>query len=151
MGMGNQHGVDPSQSILWEPLDSGCLEVFANVDDNGPALLKSALGCNSEIKTNFISPSFPSMRITVEVFLRMFFFPSGLRVDKHVLQGAALSGAVRHDTFGKLPEVPVPKKMNSTPGAGGGRGGEWSASGMQWSQWMKRICGLKARYKLSRN
>jgi len=38
MGMGNQHGVDPSQPILWEPLDSGCLEVFANVDNNGPEI-----------------------------------------------------------------------------------------------------------------
>jgi hypothetical protein len=38
MGMGNQHGVDPSQSILWEPLDSGCLEVFANVDNDGPEI-----------------------------------------------------------------------------------------------------------------
>jgi hypothetical protein len=29
------------------------------------------------------------------------------------LQGASLSGAVRQDTFGKLPDVPVPKKINS--------------------------------------
>jgi hypothetical protein len=72
------------------------------------------------------------MRITVEVFLRMFFFPSGFRVDKHVLQGVALSGAVRQDTFGKLPEVPVPKKINSIPGAGGARG-ELSVPGMQWN------------------
>jgi hypothetical protein len=36
MAMGNQHGVDLSQSILWEPLDGGRLEVFANVDNNGP-------------------------------------------------------------------------------------------------------------------
>jgi len=53
-------------------------------------------------------------------------------VDRHVLHGVALSGAVRQDTFGKLPEVPVPKKMNSIPGAGGARGGELSVSGMQW-------------------
>jgi hypothetical protein len=106
------------------------------------ALLKSALGRYGG-KTNLIFPSFPSMRITVEVFLRMFFFPSGFRVDRHVLQGVALSGAVRQDTFGKLPEVPVPKNMNSIPGAGGARGGELSVSGMQWNtrntQWMKRI------------
>jgi hypothetical protein len=36
MGMGDQHGVDPSQSILWEPLNSGRLEIFAHVDNNGP-------------------------------------------------------------------------------------------------------------------
>jgi hypothetical protein len=52
-------------------------------------------------------------------------------VDKHVLQGVAVSGAVRQDTFGKLPEVPVPKKMNSITGAGGARGGELSVSGIQ--------------------
>ena len=46
----------------------------------------------------------------------MFFFPSGFRVERHVLQGGSLSGAVRQDTLGKLPDVPVPKKMNSTPG-----------------------------------
>jgi len=34
------------------------------------------------------------------------------------LQGASLSGAVRQDTFGKLPDVPVPKKMNSIPAVG---------------------------------
>jgi hypothetical protein len=44
----------------------------------------------------------------------MFFFPSGFRVERHVLQGDSLSGAVRQDTLGKLPDVPVPKKMNSS-------------------------------------
>jgi hypothetical protein len=116
------------------------------------ALFKSALGRYSG-KMNLIIPSFPSIRITVEVFLRMFFFPSGFRVDRHVLQGAALSGAVRQDTFGKLPEVPVPKKMNSIPG--GGAGGELSVSGMRWSTRKyptdEENCGLKERYKLSRN
>jgi hypothetical protein len=61
----------------------------------------------------------------------MFFFPSGLKVDRHVLQGVALSCAVRQDTFGKLPDVPVPKKMNSIPGAGGTRSGELSEWGME--------------------
>jgi hypothetical protein len=43
----------------------------------------------------------------------MFFFPSGFKVERHVLQGGSLSGAVRQDTLGKLPDVPVPKKINS--------------------------------------
>ncbi len=136
MCMGNQHGVDPSQSVLWEPLDRGCLEIFADVDNDGPEehplLLKPALGRYSG-RTNLIFPSFPSIRITVDVFLRIFFFPSGLRVERHVLQGVAPSGAVRQDTFGKLPDVPVPKKMNSILGADSGIGGELSESGMQWS------------------
>jgi hypothetical protein len=125
MGMCNQHSVDPSQSILWEPLDSGRLEVLADVDNDGPEVqLNFALGRRGE--TNLFFPSFPSIRITVEVFLLTFFFPSGFKVDRHVLQGEALSCAVRQDTFGKLPDVPVPKKMNSIPGAGGTKSGELS-------------------------
>jgi hypothetical protein len=56
MGMGNQHGVDPSQSILWEPLDSGCLEVFANVDNNRPEIrpfLSPHQGVIVEKRTSF--------------------------------------------------------------------------------------------------
>jgi len=56
--------------------------------------------------------------MTADVFLLMLFFPSGSRVERHVLQGVSPSGAVRQDTLGKLPDVPVPKKMNSIPEAG---------------------------------
>jgi hypothetical protein len=52
-------------------------------------------------------------------------------VERHVLQGVAVSGAVRQDTFGKLPDVPLPKKMSSIPGAGCTRRGELSESGME--------------------
>ena len=38
MSMGNQHGVDFSQPILWEPLDSSCLEILAHINNNGPGL-----------------------------------------------------------------------------------------------------------------
>ena len=47
------------------------------------------------------------------VFLRMFFFPSGKRVDKHVLQGGWSGDAVKHSICGRLEEVPVPRKINS--------------------------------------
>ena len=57
------------------------------------------------------------MRITADVFLLTFFLPSALRVERHVLQTASVSGAVRQETLGKLPDVPVPRKMNSTPEA----------------------------------
>lgn len=57
------------------------------------------------------------MRITADVFLLIFFLPSALRVERHVLQGASLLGAVRQDTLGRLPDVPVPRKMNSIPEA----------------------------------
>jgi hypothetical protein len=62
--------------------------------------------------------------MTADVFLLTFFFPSGFKVERHVLQGASLFGAVRQDTLGKLPDVPVPKKMNSMPGAGRTESGE---------------------------
>ena len=35
MSMADQHGVDLSQSILREPLDSSRLEILAHIDDNG--------------------------------------------------------------------------------------------------------------------
>jgi len=49
------------------------------------------------------------------VFRRMFFLPSGLSVDKHVLHGGLLlsSGSVKHSMCGRLLEVPVPRKMMS--------------------------------------
>ena len=61
-------------------------------------------------------------------------------MDRHVLQGVTPSGAVRQDTFGKLPDVPVPKNMNSIPGVGCTRSGEWSESGMEHEKYptMKR-------------
>lgn len=46
------------------------------------------------------------------------------------MQGLTPSGAVRQDTFGKLPDVPVPKNMSSILGVGCTRSGEWSESGM---------------------
>ena len=59
-----------------------------------------------------------STRTTAEVFLLMFFLPSGVSVERHVWHCSASGGAVRHDTLGTLPEVPVPKKIKSTAGFG---------------------------------
>jgi hypothetical protein len=98
------------------------LEVLADIDDDSPevrrdtALLNDALG-HCGWRTYLFFPSFPSIHTTADVFRLIFFFPSGLRVERHVLQGDSLSGAVRQDTLGKLPDVPVPKKMNSIAGA----------------------------------
>lgn len=44
------------------------------------------------------------------------------------MQGVAPSGAVRQDTLGKLPDVPVPKNMNSIPVVGCTENGELSES-----------------------
>jgi hypothetical protein len=118
MSMANQNGVDMSQSILGKPLDCSRLEILAHINDNGPeqpSLLNRAK--RRAARTYLFFPSFPSMRITADVFLLMFFLPSALRVERHVLQGASVLGAVRQETLGKLPDVPVPRKMNSIPGA----------------------------------
>ena len=38
MSMTDQHGVNVSQSILWEPFNSSRLKILAHIDDNGPEL-----------------------------------------------------------------------------------------------------------------
>jgi hypothetical protein len=67
------------------------------------------------------------------------------------LQGVTPSGAVRQDTFGKLPDVPVPKNMNSILGVGCTRSEEWSVSGMEHENYqrMKKKAVLRACYKPS--
>lgn len=67
-----------------------------------------------KIGTHTFLPSFPSIRIAALVFLRIFFFPSGVNVEVHVLHGISSGPAVRHSMWGKLDEVPVPRKMNSS-------------------------------------
>lgn len=48
----------------------------------------------------------------------MFFFPSGVSVERQVLQGCLLGGAVRQSRVGTEPDVPVPRKMSSISGLG---------------------------------
>lgn len=43
----------------------------------------------------------------------MFFFPSAVSVERQVLQGSLLGGAVRQSKFGIEDDVPVPRKMSS--------------------------------------
>lgn len=45
----------------------------------------------------------------------MFFFPSGVSVERQVLQGL-LGGAVKQPMYGNEDDVPVPRKMNSISG-----------------------------------
>lgn len=54
-----------------------------------------------------------------DVFLRMFLLPSGVNVERHVWHGSISGGAVKHERFGTLPEVPVPKKISSNAGVVG--------------------------------
>jgi hypothetical protein len=53
---------------------------------------------------------------------------------------------VRQDTFGKLPDVPVPKNMSSILGVGCTRSGEWSESGMVLEEYptMKKKSSFKS-------
>lgn len=46
----------------------------------------------------------------------MFLFPSGVSVERHVLQGSLLGGAVKQWMFGIEDDVPVPRKMSSISG-----------------------------------
>lgn len=63
--------------------------------------------------THTVRPSF-AVNLTAQlVFLRIFFLPCGVNVDKHVLHGALPGGAVRQSTCGMLDDVPVPRKMSS--------------------------------------
>ena len=48
-----------------------------------------------------------------DVFRRMFFFPAGVSVLKHVVHGGFSGGAVRQETLGTLPDVPVPRNIIS--------------------------------------
>ena len=61
-----------------------------------------------------------------DVFLLMFFLPSGTSVERHVRHGSCSGGAVKHEIFGILPELPVPKKTSSN----GGVDLCWYAEGM---------------------
>jgi hypothetical protein len=46
----------------------------------------------------------------------MFLFPSGVSVERQVLQGSLLGGAVKQSKYGNEDDVPVPRKMNSISG-----------------------------------
>ena len=61
-------------------------------------------------------PSAPSTRKIADVFLLIFFLPSGVSVERHVQHGSCSDGAVKHEILGTLPEVPVPKKIRSKRG-----------------------------------
>lgn len=61
-----------------------------------------------------------------DVFLLMFFLPSGVSVERHVRHGSCSGGAVKHEILGTLPEVPVPKNTRLN----GGVGFCWHVEGM---------------------
>jgi hypothetical protein len=66
-----------------------------------------------KLATYTLVPPTLSTRTMADVFLLLFFLPSGFNVERHVWHGSTSGGAVRHETFGTLPDVPVPKKVRS--------------------------------------
>ena len=66
-----------------------------------------------EQTTHTLRPSFAAILKAQLVFLRAFFFPCGVNVDRHALHCGLPGRAVRQSTCGMLEEVPVPRKMSS--------------------------------------
>lgn len=120
--MGQQNGVYPPQTILGKPFHCGSLEVLANIDDNRPVAQYASQSVDvlrkDDLATHHFRPSLPSMRARAEVFLLMFFFPSGLSVDRQVRHGLRSGGAVKQSRWGSEDDVPVPRKMNSMSAVG---------------------------------
>jgi hypothetical protein len=123
MAVGKQHSIDAAQPILGKPFECGSLEVLSRIDKNCPEKMKindnqPLMETMSEPKlaTYTFFPPTPSTRTIADVFLLMFFLPSGVSVERHVWHGSSSGGAVRHEMFGTLPEVPVPKKIRSNAG-----------------------------------
>ena len=75
----------------------------ADASDSG------GIGLSYQIRRQDGRPEGDSMRLT-----RLFFLPSGLSVDRHVRQGFMEGGRVKQSTCGRVEEVPVPRRMNST-------------------------------------
>lgn len=64
--------------------------------------------------THVFFPSLPAVtRTTADVLRLMFFFPSGVSVERQVLQGSLLGGEVKQSKDGIEDDVPVPRKMSS--------------------------------------
>lgn len=65
--------------------------------------------CTSSAVSAMCKPRAAVQRITL-----MFFFPSGVSVERQVRHGFELGGAVKQSTCGIVDDVPVPKKISST-------------------------------------
>lgn len=115
--MSNEYTVNLSQSIFWKPFYRGGLEVLAHVYYQRPVLnivTIIRLTNAQQRNTRVFFPSFPAVtRTTADVFRLMFFFPSGVSVERQVLQGSLLGGAVKQSKDGIEDDVPVPRKMSS--------------------------------------
>ena len=66
-----------------------------------------------------LCPFLSSIRSIAEVLRRIFFFPSGVSVERQVRHVLPPGGDVMHAMSGTLEEVPVPRKINSIPSTAG--------------------------------
>lgn len=142
MVMSQQYSVYPPQPILREPLQRSPPEVLSHIDHDRPTSPTTpqkrisvhspspALGIrisSSKRVTHRFTPPRSTIRNAADVFLLIFFFPSGVpsSVDKHVRHGFSSlflfsgteSEGVRQERWGTLPEAPVPRKMSSMSGS----------------------------------
>ena len=133
MAVGEQHSVDTAQPVLRKPFKRGSLEILSRIDKNCPETMKindnqppDRSDGRAKFPTYTFFPSVPSTRTMADVFLLIFFLPSGVSVERHVRHGSCSGGAVRHEMLGRLLEVPVPKKIRSNTGVDS----RWHTAGM---------------------
>ena len=122
MSVSNQDRVDFPQAVFWEPFYCSCLEVFPDVDHNCSIskesevhILSATLKQRNDERNYTLCPFLSSIRSTAEVLRRIFFFPSGVSVERQVRHILPPGGDVMHAMSGTLEEVPVPRKINSIP------------------------------------
>lgn len=114
MGVREEKRIDLAQLKRRKPLDCRRLESLAAVDENRSAeSLERYIRYDILKRAHLGAPSGPGIRIIADVFRRIFFFPAGVSVLKHVLHSGSSGGAVMQEMSGMLPDVPVPRNMSS--------------------------------------
>ena len=136
MCVSDQHCVYTPQPVLREPFHSSALETLADINDDGPG---GAASNEQQCGRHPVGRRTSSRHRSRELGGRqmcsairqrkarndvqrigrgqrtlMFFLPSGRSVEIQVRHCLASGGAVRQSTWGRLDEVPVPRKMSST-------------------------------------
>lgn len=113
--MSNEDSVYVTETVFRKPLQCCGLEVLANVDYDRAVDFGQYLGERRMRMTYYVFP-FPLLSPilkTTEVFLLILCFPSGLRVERQVRHGSRSGGAVKQSKWGRLLDVPVPRKITS--------------------------------------
>jgi hypothetical protein len=101
------------------------------------------------LRTQVVAAVSPGQIRRSKTRTRVFFFPSGWRVERHVLQGIAPGGAVRQSTWGRVEDVPVPSRMSSTLSSSTGLV-TWTDGMAVGYGWVSRKEGMKKRQSVGR-